>query len=254
MEITRMAAKSFKAGLANQKVKEFAQHRAANTLEEITRECLEIEAELRAAPTEIPKDELYCTHCKKPGHRFVDCRKKPKEGDDVGRVAAILTALGMQIPKNKNNSNSSNSGNRPNGNGNGNRSGNMNRNWSNLNFRRNGNGNGNGNGGYRNQNTNRFNNIRRPQGNQQQFNGQSGNFAPNQQQFNGQSNGYQPNFQPNQGSFAYRPQMPMMQHFLPQNMPQNTPQTMQNGPMVTHNAPSNATNQHMCNQFNSGNL
>lgn len=91
-EISHMAATSLKRGLNNPKVREIAKHKATTTLDEVIRDCLEIEAEISNEPPEIPSNELFCIFCKKPGHRLSSCRRKPLEGDDQ-ILERILTAM-----------------------------------------------------------------------------------------------------------------------------------------------------------------
>lgn len=99
-EISHMAAKSLKRGLNNPKVREIAKHRATTTLDEVIRDCLEIESDINNEPPKIPSSELFCIFCKKPGHRLSSCRRKPLEGDDQILERILTAIMNMNVESN----------------------------------------------------------------------------------------------------------------------------------------------------------
>lgn len=228
-EINAAAARMFKKGIANTKIREIALNRATNSLESAIKDSFEVEADSQAVS--IPNEDKYCRFCKTTGHTTSECKKKPKDGDELAKVVAVLSTLNVQQNSNRNGNSNNNSSNgyRNNSNqgergGNGQRFQRNNSNYNNNRQNTNRNNRSNNWNGQRNGNSYNNNNNNTPQNNRGYPNQTPNQYPPTQFP----SNPYAQNMY-NQNAYNHTPNtynsssMLPMQHFMNQNQPNQPP-------------------------------
>ncbi|XP_055305774.1 protein kinase 4-like [Sitodiplosis mosellana] len=182
LEHNRMARKAFAKGIQNGKLKTRLITRGASSLEDAIAYAIEAEND---ELYEIPKQELYCKHCRSNGHRENECRIKNANNNGLNTLVSALQSFSANRIPMRNNRGDSNR---------------FNQGWNNNN-----NDNNNNNNRFNNQNWNTRNNNNQPN---QNWPARNNNSNPNNNSNNNRNRNWSDQRvnqqQPNQNRFPQR--------------------------------------------------